>query len=278
MKKIALTIVFYLFILLVSAQTPAIYTEQSGKGDVVLFLPGFTTPGSVWDETIAHLEGEYTSIKVSYAGFNGLPAIEMPWYSTIKGELITYINDNNLKNVTIIGHSMGGMLAADIASSIPEKIKEIVLVDALACMRALMMPGVPAEAIQYESPYNEQMLMQTDSVRNAMASMMASNMSNNKDKIADLTKWSIEADRKTYVYGYTDLLKLDLRPELSKIKAKALILGAPFPNTALVQKNLEEQYANLNQKTIKVTPESKHFIMFDQPQWFYQEINAFLAK
>jgi pimeloyl-ACP methyl ester carboxylesterase len=278
MKKIALTIAFYLCIILVSAQTPAIYTEESGKGNVILFLPGFTSPGSVWDETISNLEGDFNSIKVSYAGFNGLPAIEMPWYATIKEELLQYIEEKNLENITIIGHSMGGTLAADIASSIPTKIKELVLVDALPCMRAVMMPGVPAEAIQYESPYNTQMLLQTDGARGAMAQMMSVNMTNNKEKVALLTKWSLEADKETFVYGYTDLLKLDLRSELSKITAKVLILGAPFPNADLVTKNYMEQYANLGQKEIVVAADSKHFIMFDQPQWLCDQVNTFLSK
>ncbi len=278
MKKITISIVFSLFMLLACAQTPAIYTEESGKGDVILFLPGFTSPGSVWDETIANLQGDFKSIKVSYAGFNGLSAIKMPWYATIKEELLLYIEEKNFKNIIIIGHSMGGTLATDIASSIPTQVKKIALVDALPCMRAVMMPGVPAEAIQYENPFNQQMLMQTDSARGAMAQMMSANMTNNKEKEAQLTQWSLEADKETFVYGYTDLLKIDLRPELSKITAKVLILGAPFPNAQLVTKNYEEQYANLSQKEIAVASDSKHFIMFDQPIWLYDQLNTFLSR
>ncbi len=278
MKKFTFTITLIFATFIAFAQNPAIYIEKVGNGDPILFLPGFTTPGSVWDETIEQLPTEYLSIKVSYAGFNNLPAIEMPWYETIKRELIEYIQKENLNKITIIGHSMGGMLAIDLAESIPNKIHKLVLVDALPSMRALMMPGVPAEAIQYESPYNTQMLAQTDEEILTMAKMTSQNMTYKAERIEELTKWSLEADRKTFIYGYTDLLKLDLRDALKSIKVPSLVLGASFPDREIVKKNFDEQYANLRNKEILLAPESKHFIMFDEPEWFYSTINKFLTK
>ena len=53
---------------------------------------------------------------------------------------------------------MGGNLPVDIAAELPGRISKIVIVDALPCMLELMMPNVPAESIQYESPYNTQLL------------------------------------------------------------------------------------------------------------------------
>ena len=108
--------------------------------------------------------------------------------------------------------------------------------------------------------------------------MMASNMTLNKQKIEILTSWILEADRKTWVYGYTDLLKLDLRTILSKIKCKTLIIGASFPDVKIAKKNYENQYSNLTNKTIVMASNSKHFVMFDQPKWFYETVNDFLVN
>jgi hypothetical protein len=52
--------------------------------------------------------------------------------------------------------------------------------------------------------------MSPDQFRNT-AVMMANYMASDKNKSDTVAKWIMEADRKTYVYGYTDLLKLDLR-------------------------------------------------------------------
>lgn len=277
MKNIISITLFFFSITIGIAQNNPIQSEVIGKGKPVLFLPGFTTPGSIWKETITHLTIKREAHLISYAGFNGIKAIEMPWYASIKKEVIAYIQKNDLKELDIIGHSMGGTLAADIAAELPNRIKRIVLVDALPCMREVMMPGAPAESLQYESPYNKRMLEMNDAQFKGMAAMMSSNMTSNKAKVETVTNWILEADRKTYVYGYTDLLKLDLRPELHKVKAKALILGAPTYGV-VAKETMEKQYANLADKDIAMAPDGKHFIMFDQPEWFYKKVNAFLTS
>ena len=279
MKTFKITFVFVVAMLSLGfAQTPAIKTEITGKGNPVLFLPGFTTPGSIWKETVNNINPKVEAHLISYAGFNGNPPIEMPWYATIKKELITYIKNKQLTNLKIVGHSMGGNIAVDLATELPDIITGILIVDAIPCMRELMMPGVPDSQIQYDNPYNKQMLEMPEEQFKQNAIMMAQNMTNTKDKVETLTQWILEADRKTYVYGYTDLLKLDLRPILNKVTAKTLILGASFPNAEVAKSNYEKQYTNLSNKTIEMVPDSKHFIMFDQSEWFYKKTNDFLTN
>jgi pimeloyl-ACP methyl ester carboxylesterase len=272
-------VLMLLFVFSISfGQEKAIKTEVIGKGNPVLFLPGFITPGSVWKETIQNLKTKNESHLFSYAGFNGIAPIEMPWYENVKEAIFKYIEKKDLKNIRIIGHSMGGNLAVDIAAKFPKRVEKMMIVDALTCMREVMMPGVAASNLQYESPYNKNLLKMNADQFKGMASNMASFMTLKKEKAAVLTKWILEADRKTYVYGYTDLLKLDLREKLSAIKTKTIILGASFPNPSVAKATFVKQYANLSNKTIEMALNSKHFIMFDQPKWFYTKVNTFLAN
>lgn len=278
MKKLYVTVLLVLLSGFAFCQSEAIKVVKEGTGNPILFLPGFTTPGSVWMETAENLEEERERHLVSYAGFNGIEPIDTPWYSTIKKEILLYIEKEKLRNVSIIGHSMGGMLAVDIAAAVPDKVDKIILVDAIPCMRELMMPNVPASQIQYNSPYNKQMLEMSDEAMEQFAGTMARNMTMDTAKVEMLRQWSLEADRETFVYGYTDLLKLDLREVLPQIKAETLILGASFPDAGIVKENYEKQYAKLATKQIEIANDSKHFIMFDQPEWFYKNVNSFLAK
>ncbi len=277
MKALKITFLLFAIVSLGYSQSSSIKVEVIGKGNPVLYLPGFTTPGSIWKETVTHVSTAHEAHLVSYAGFNGIAPIEMPWYNTIKNELIQYIKNQKLTNITVIGHSMGGNLATHLAAEIPNTVSNLIIVDALACMREVMMPGVPADNLQYESPYNNQVINMNEEQFKQTATLMATNMTNKKDKIDDIIKWIMEADRKTYAYGYTDLLKLDLRNALSNIKAKTLILGASFPTSEIAKTNLEKQYINLPNKTLTMASNSKHFIMFDQPEWFYKQVNDFLT-
>lgn len=252
--------------------------ETIGSGDPILYLPGFTASGSVWKETVAHLKANRRSHLFSYAGFNGNEPIEMPWYETIKNALIEYVDENGLTNIIIVGHSMGGNLAVDIAAEFPNRISKLVIVDALPFMKDVMMPDVPVEVLTYDSPYNKQTISMSDSDFANMAKMMASNMVTSIKDQETLEKWMIEADRKTWAYGYTDLLKIDLRPKLSSIKCETLIIGASFPDRNVAKENYDKQYANLSDKNIIMASNSKHFVMLDQPEWFYKTINDFLIN
>ena len=41
---------------------------------------------------------------------------------------------------------------------------------------------------------------------------------------------------------------------------------------------VEEQFAKLPQKTIRVSDTAKHFLMLDEPKWFFAELDTFLKQ
>ncbi len=80
MKKKLVTLALFLFAVTCFNQQSSIQVTKTGKGSPLILMPGFITPGSFWNETIRHLAVGHESHIVSYAGFNGVAPIEMPWY------------------------------------------------------------------------------------------------------------------------------------------------------------------------------------------------------
>ncbi len=108
----------------------------------------------------------------------------------------------------------------------------------------------------------------------AMATQMATGMSLNQEKQQQLKDWMVQADRKTYVYGYTDLLKLDLREDLVKISIPVSILAAAQPyGLEMAEHTYAEQYKYLKDYDINFAADAAHFIMYDSPQWFQEKLN-----
>ena len=256
-----------------SAQNNAFEVKLSGAGEPILFFPGFTCPGEVWEDIVAELSKTNECHVFTFAGFENVPPIEKPWLSKIKEELSQYVTHKQLEYATIVGHSLGGVLGLWLATDDKFHFSTIIVVDALASTGALMMPNFVSASIVYDNPYNQALLDMDAKSFGLMADQMVIGMALNKDKHAQLKTWILNTDRETYVYGYTDLLKLDLRESLAKIKVPVTILAATQPyGEEAVLKMYSEQYKNLAKYTIKFATESAHFIMFDQPEWLLNNI------
>ena len=257
----------------INAQSDAFKVDIKGTGSPVLLFPGFTCPGDVWTEVVNELSKNHECHVFTFAGFGDVPAIDKPWLPKIKEAISTYISDKNLIEPTIIGHSLGGTIGLWLASENQNNIEKIIVVDALASNGALMIPNFKAEEISYDNAYNQQLLNMDDVNFKAMAEQMAKAMTLNTEKQGLISKWMIESDRKTYVYGYTDLLKLDLREDISKIEIPVTILAATEPyGLETVKQTYAEQYKNLKNYNIKFAEGSAHFIMFDTPNWLIETI------
>lgn len=166
----------------------------------------------------------------------------------------------------------------DLAAALPDRVAKVVVADALACMREVMMPGVPAEALAYQSPYNDQLLAMNEAAQSAYLGQMTQNMISKPEDQAQVKAWMSEADRKTFVYGYVDLLKLDSRPILLSIQAPVLVMVAGQPYGPGALETMKKQYETLPNKSFAFAAESKHYLMLDQREWFNQQLTSFLAQ
>lgn len=271
--KIPIALFFLLFSSSVGAQSKAFEVMIKGKGEPILLFPGFTCTGEVWEETVSELSKAFECHIFTFAGFGGVAPIETPWLPKIKESIVHYVTEKQLKDPMIIGHSLGGALALWLASEEKNPYSKLIVVDALPSTGALMIPNFKSGNIVYENPYNTQMLEMDAPAFEKMATQMASGMSLNKEKQVKIKDWMLQSDRETYVFGYTDLLKLDLREEVANIKIPVTILAATQPyGKEMAQNTFKEQYKNLKNYTLEFAEGSAHFIMYDQPQWLMNQI------
>lgn len=247
-----------------------------GKGEPILLFPGFGCTGELWNETVEELSKTNECHIFTFAGFGTVPPIETPWFTTIKNELISYVKDKKLHKPTLLGHSLGGTLSLWLASTETELFKKVILVDALPASAALMIPNYNGEIIEYDNPQSKMMLEMDKNSFEAMNSQSIPFMCLNKEKHKIITSWMNMADRKTYVYGYIDMLNLDLRKEISKIKIPVVILAATSLGLDIVKNAYTAQYQNLPSVQIYYAENAAHFVMYDQPDWFIKNVKLAL--
>jgi len=252
-----------------SAQEYPFEVQTYGSGEPVLLVPGFTCTREVWDSTVESLKGNYELHVFTLAGFGEVSPIEFPWLEKIKMGMEAYVRNNELDGAQYVGHSMGGTLGLWLAAENPKLFTKVISVDGLPAMGAIMFPNYDPNNFSYDSPYNQRILNMNEEQFTAMAQQFANGMTLNNDKKPLLISWMEQSDRETYVYGYTDLLKLDLRAQLEKIATPVTIIAAtePYGITA-VKANMEKQFTHLKDYELIIAEGSAHFIMFDKSQWF----------
>ena len=276
-KMLLLSCFFIIFTAQSQAQEKSFQVEITGKGNPVLLFPGFSCTGDVWNETIKELSKTHECHVFTFAGFGTVPPIASPWLETIKNDLENYVARKKLDKPTIIGHSMGGSLALWLAAAKPETYKQLIIVDGLPSIGALMIPDFSPEKVSYDNPYSKQQLTMDETAFKQMANQMATGMTLNKEKQPLLVSWMEQSDRKTYVYGYIDLMKLDLRETIKDIKIPVTIMAAvSFYPRKQVEELYTTQYEKLTNKEILYVEDSAHFIMFDKSDWFLKHIQKLL--
>jgi pimeloyl-ACP methyl ester carboxylesterase len=280
MRRILLSLLSCFYLTTAGSQTPPFEVQVVGEGPAVLFLPGFASTSDVWTTAVESLSDQFECHLITYAGFGEVPRVEnFPWLSKLKDGLQTYLAKEGLREVVVVGHSMGGTLALWLAADRTAEISRLIIVDGLPASGALMIPDYDSNALSYDSPWNQQMLEMDSVAFSGMADQMSRGMTSSEAGQQLIRNWMVQADRETYVYGYTDLLKLDLRDALAMIEVPVDILAAtrPFSET-VARKTYESQYAALEEYSLTFAEDAAHFIMFDRPDFFLEYLKEHLKN
>ena len=118
--------------------------EQTGRGWPVVFVHGWGDSSAVWRETVASLSADFRCITLDLPGHGDSPAGQGLWsIKKMARPVQTLMGALGITAATFVGHSMGGVVALQLALEHPELVKRLVLVDVPACgqwTRALFAP------------------------------------------------------------------------------------------------------------------------------------------
>lgn len=275
MRRLFLTVVFFVISILTFAGDYSFSVAKSGKGtQAIIFIPGFACSGDVWRETVAMLEDNYTCYVLTMPGFAGVIPEEEPSFEKWKCGIIQFIEDEKIKNPILVGHSMGGGLVLAIASNVPELPKKLIIVDALPCLMAL-------SNLDFKSaPDNDchdmiERITSMDEMKFAqMQRMSVASLTADSSRFEEIVNWGLMSDRKTYAKLYCEFANTDLRERLKNIKVPSLVLLEP--NFKNIESAVREQYKRLTTVQLKYANKGLHFIMFDDKEWFLNQISEFI--
>ena len=112
-----------------SNQTSLAYIEQGNGNQTLLFIHGLGSYLPAWNKNFANLAQDYHCIAIDLPGYGksskGNYEYSMTYYAQVIKE---FADKKGLKNLVLVGHSMGGQIALTTALQYPNLIKKLVLI------------------------------------------------------------------------------------------------------------------------------------------------------
>ncbi len=280
MKLLLLSLTFTAALL---AQAP-FQVKVTGHGKPMILIPGLSSSGETWDTTVSRYQDRFECHVLTVAGFAGVPRVPAPMLERVREGLADYIRKNHIDKPLIVGHSLGGFIALDLASKYPGLPGRLVIVDAYPFFAGIADPTItPPKVKEMVDGMRQYYGSQDQDMYERMAkSGVATRIMVTKDSDLDrLIAWGLTTDRTAMADALTELFSADLRDDLSQIKSPTLVLGSwigykAYTDHARTEANLRSQYAKLAGVEIRITDTAHHFIMWDDPEWMFGQLDRFL--
>ena len=99
-------------------------------GDPVVFLHGWAAFKEIWWGTLRRISDSYPAVALEWPGHGSSTAVLEPTWVALVQLTVQAWAELDPRRVTLVGHSMGGNVAAHVALAHPDLVARLVLVDA----------------------------------------------------------------------------------------------------------------------------------------------------
>ncbi|MES1222872.1 MAG: alpha/beta fold hydrolase [Bacteroidota bacterium] len=106
-----------------------LFFREYGAGQPLLILHGLFGSSDNWLTQAKILSAKYKVYTVDQRNHGLSPHDESFDYTSMVNDLVEFIDQHQLKNLIVLGHSMGGKAAMNLAVAHPDKLEKLIVVD-----------------------------------------------------------------------------------------------------------------------------------------------------
>jgi pimeloyl-ACP methyl ester carboxylesterase len=270
-----------------SNQLRLAYTDNGPKqAPVLIFIHGLANYHKVWDWNVESLSASYRCIAIDLPG-NGFSSRQDAPYSIeyFAKVLMEFLDVVSIKDVILVGHSMGGQIALTASLRDSDRIKKLILF-----APAGFEYYTPAEAVLFKSAITFGNFLNLDEthITQSITSSFYATSAISKKIIEDLNEIIRNNDRILYrkmLDGcMNSMLDQPLFQSLHKIHQPVLVFFGEndmlIPNRFLHPVSTvdiaRKACAELQNSVLVTYPETGHFVQIERMKDVNQTITAFL--
>jgi len=121
--------------------------EVAGSGPPLILLHGLSGSGRWWSRNVPVFSRSYRTYSVDLPGFGQSRGLRWSRLDDIADRLADWLVEEDLPKVHIVGHSLGGAVAARLAARHPDRVDRLVLVDAAIRPQGTRLTARPAHVM-----------------------------------------------------------------------------------------------------------------------------------
>lgn len=223
--------------------------EVMGAGEPLVLIHGLSGSGRWWHYNLEALAAHFHVFVIDLIGF-GASRGQRFELERASSYLAEWLRQRAIAPARIVGHSMGGYIAADLAADYPDLVEQLVLVDPALLLKGGLLPRAVGLVRAIPTlPLNFMPVLVYDALR---------------------------AGPLTLASAITQLLGGDLGPKLARIEAPTLIIWGEYDT--LVPPELAKPLAQAlpSIERAEVIRGAGHNPMWDRPKEFNRIVLEFL--
>lgn len=246
------------------------YTRTGGSKPPLILLHGLTANGACWTPLTHVIEGDYDVIMPDARGHGKSSVPDYGYrYEDLANDVVGLIEALRLASPILIGHSMGGMTAAVVASRNPELLRCLILAD----------PTFLSPKVQREIRDSDVADQHRRYLNMSLDDVVAEARIRHPDRSLDTIELIAQARLQTSM-GAFDVLtppNPDYMQVVSAIEVPSLlVIGG---SAGVVSPDVAADLQRLNPRLqVEQIPEVGHGLHYDQPERFAVVVKSFLRS
>ena len=106
----------------------SVFSQERGAGIPLLLIHGFPFHQGLWEGYAERFSDQFRVITVDLPGFGRSPLPKSPFsLDQVATTLLSFVSEKNLKDVVIVGHSLGGYVALSMVKQRRDLFRSLVL-------------------------------------------------------------------------------------------------------------------------------------------------------
>lgn len=239
--------------------------SDHGAGHAIVFLHGLFLDRTLFDAQVAALSGEYRCVAFDMPGHGASGWRDGLDLNGMAEDLALWLAEQQLENITIVGHSMGAMVAMRLAARLPHRIAGLVLANTsartenpvrLAAWKTLRAQIAGDDATERAHAFEE---VQRRTRKSCWIEVHADEAAAEREIMV-----SHDPSKLAGAIDAAVLYRQDCRALLASIQAKTIVLGGEL-DTAMPPSFAEEIAQGIVDAEVRIVADAAHRLPDEAP-------------